>query len=452
MASINAKRPTTSGTTHEGGPARYQAQERELKRAVLACLLFEDGFYEGGVSIAKRIADLVPKCDPLFVASLAVEARTQMYLRHVPLLLVVEMAKHDAHKKFVRATIAQVVNRVDELSELLALYWTPKRTPLSNPVRRGLADAFVKFSEHQFAKYDREKAIRLRDVLFMVHPKAKDADQQAVFDRIVKGDLSTPDTWEVAISAAKGDEVATCAAWTRLLAENRLGGLALLRNLRNMLKAGVPVDAVQRAIQLNPFDRVLPFRFVAAMRASNAAALGDVLETAMLRACASLPVLPGTTSLLVDVSGSMHAELSSKSDMRRIDAAAALAVVAREVCQGVRLFTYHDTVSALPNYLRGFALLEEIRKRCRLQQGTMTGAAVRDVNVHKADRLIVITDEQSHDVVGAPTATHGYMLNIASERPTIAYGRWTSLTGFSENVVRYISELEANADGGTLRS
>src|SRR5437870_5504486 len=80
--------------THEGAPARHISAEMQLRRSVLACLLWEDQFYEDGVEIAGRIAELVPKVAAARVAGLAVEAREQMKLRHAPLLLVREMARH----------------------------------------------------------------------------------------------------------------------------------------------------------------------------------------------------------------------------------------------------------------------------------------------------------------------------------------------------------------------
>jgi len=53
---------------------------------------------------------------------------------------------------------------------------------------------------------------------------------------LVAGELATPDTWEVALSA--GASVDKREAWERLLAENKLGAQALLRNLRNMAEPG----------------------------------------------------------------------------------------------------------------------------------------------------------------------------------------------------------------------
>ena len=155
--------------THEGGPAKVIAPEQALRRSVLACMLWEDEFYEDGVEIASRIRELVPRVEAIQVAALAIEAREAMKLRHVPLLLVREMARHPSHRSLVAQTLAQVIQRADELSEFMAIYWADGRTPLSGQVKKGLAAAFTKFDEYALAKYDRAGVVRLRDVLFLCH-------------------------------------------------------------------------------------------------------------------------------------------------------------------------------------------------------------------------------------------------------------------------------------------
>ena len=103
--------------THEGAPAPHISSELQLRRSVLACLLWESQFYEDGIEIAGRIAELVPKVTAEKVAALAVEAREQMKLRHAPLTLVREMARHKTHRALVAETLARVIQRADELAE-----------------------------------------------------------------------------------------------------------------------------------------------------------------------------------------------------------------------------------------------------------------------------------------------------------------------------------------------
>ena len=105
--------------THEGSPARHISSELQLRRSVLACLLWESQFYEDAVEIRGRIAELVPKVAAEKVAAFAVEAREKMKLRHAPLLLVREMARHKTHRAPVSETLARIVQRADELTEFV---------------------------------------------------------------------------------------------------------------------------------------------------------------------------------------------------------------------------------------------------------------------------------------------------------------------------------------------
>jgi len=73
---------------------------------VMACLLWESQFYEDGVEITGRIAELVPKVGAEKVAALAIEAREQMKLRHAPLLLIRDMAHHRTRRHLVADTLA----------------------------------------------------------------------------------------------------------------------------------------------------------------------------------------------------------------------------------------------------------------------------------------------------------------------------------------------------------
>jgi len=88
------------------------------------------------------------------VAALAVEGRERMKLRHAPLLLVREMARHKTHRALVSETLARIIQRADELAEFVAIYWKDGRVPLSGQVKKGLAASFPRFDEYQLAKYD----------------------------------------------------------------------------------------------------------------------------------------------------------------------------------------------------------------------------------------------------------------------------------------------------------
>jgi hypothetical protein len=429
--------------THEGAPARVITPEQALRRSVLSCMLWEGEFYEDGVQIAGRIQELVSQVAAERVAALAVEARERMKLRHAPLLLVREMARHAAHRALVAETLERVIQRADELSEFVAIYWAGGRQPLSAQVKKGLAAAFGKFDEYALAKYDRSGTVRLRDVLFLSHARPVDEAQAALWKRLAENELATPDTWEVALSAAgRGEGSDKRQVWERLLVERKLGALALLRNLRNLHTAGVSEELVTAALAELKTERVLPFRFLAAAR--SAPQWEAALEAAMFRALEGRAgKLAGHTVLLVDVSGSMESAISSRSEMRRTDAAYGLAILLREIAEKVTIYTFSEKAMRVPSR-RGMALRDAL-DQSQLHAGTYLGAALQQVEAEVRegwDRLVVITDEQSHDQVPAPRGK-GYVINVASNRNGVGYGAWTHIDGWSEAVVEYIAELEA---------
>src|SRR5258706_2561824 len=255
MTKMNVWKRVFPARTREGVVAQRVDPRRELRRTVLTCLLWEDTFYEKGNDIAKRIAELVARNKPEDVAALAVEARGKMQLRHVPLFLVRELARRKGAGTLVAEPLDGVMQRADELGEFVALYWTPRKQPLSAGVKRGLAKAFTKFDAYQLAKYNRDGVVKLRDVLFLSHAKPINAEQAALWKRLVENTLDPPDTWEVALSAGKDKR----ETWERLLSEGRLGGMAVLRNLRLMLASGVDPKLI--AVRLEKgIARALPFR------------------------------------------------------------------------------------------------------------------------------------------------------------------------------------------------
>lgn len=417
--------------THEGGRASsHQKPFEELERAVSTCLLWENTFYDTGNDIANRIASLCLKVTPQQIAALAIYARTDLKLRHVPLFLCVQLLKRGAGST-TGATIAEVVKRPDEMGELIALYRKEKRIPLAAQLKKGLAAAFPKFSEYQLAKWNGDAAVKLRDVMFMVHPKPKDKAQAKIWKQLVEGTLESPDTWEVALSSGKDKK----KTWTRLLKEGTLGYMALLMNLRNMSEAGVDSSLVESALRKGAANsKALPFRFISAYKHAPqyAQAISDAMELAVDGE------LKGSTAIVLDVSGSMDAAISDKGTLLRYEAAAALAVLVRGISKSCRVFTYDTHCREVAN-LKGLGLLDAIKQQ--VGGSTMTAAALRHVNTlcPALDRVILLTDEQAHDGIHPLWAKYGYIINVAPHAPGLdTGGKWVRINGWSERVIDWI--------------
>lgn len=417
--------------THEGAPAKHIGPEARLRRSVLSCLLWEKEFYEDGEDIATRIETEAKNCSKEVVLALALEARQVFGLRHAPLALLLALVRR--RESDVAEAIASTISRPDEIAELLALYWRKGKRPIANQLKKGLAAAFGKFDEYQLAKYNRDGLVKLRDALFLTHAKPRDEAQVELFKKLASGQLAVPDTWETSLSAG-ADKKET---FERLLQSGKLGYLALLRNLRNMAQSGVDESLVFAALsETHRASRVWPFRFVAAARAVPQ--WESQIDAALQRKISAERPLPGRTIVLVDVSASMDCKLSQMSDLTRLDAAAALASIIP--AESLRVFSFsYDTVEVPPR--RGMAGIDAIT-RSQEHSGTYLGKAVEKINSFPHDRLIVITDEQSHDRVPDPVARRAYLINVASNRNGVGYGKWIHLDGFSEAVLKWIQVSE----------
>jgi hypothetical protein len=443
MRTNTAVRDTHRHVTHEGAPATRASAVDELRRTVMTCMLWEDTFYEEGVAITERLADLVGRCTDAQVVAVAEQARNQMGIRHAALWLAVMLFEQKRPAAGERA-LGAVLRRADEPAEVLALWFKNGRRPVPYAMRRGLTAALRTFDAYQLAKYDHARsAIRLRDLLRLIHAKPHGAAQAALWRLAVKDELPVPDTWEVAISAAGSDPDAKRETWARLVRERKLGGLALVRNLRNLQQAGVPTAEVAAAIDEAQFARMWPFQFVAAWQ--HAPDYAVPLEAAMLRALAGLPRLLGTTAVLVDVSGSMvGTPVSARSKMDRLHAAAGVAMAARELCDRPRIFAFGTGVSEIERPPSGFQLLNAIRQSPHYNGGTRLGEAVRTVMETGPRRLIVISDEQTSDQVTPPGRDClAWMINVAPYQHGVSYrDGWNRVDSWSSQVLRYIAQSE----------
>jgi hypothetical protein len=485
MASVNAATRRIGPQVHTapGAPAARINKALQLQRLLNACMLWEDNFYIDGETVAGLIQKLVHETSAEKCAELAVKARNEQKLRHAPLLVVREMARASAdHKALVADTLFAVIQRPDEITEFLAIYWKDGKQPLSAQVKKGLARAYSKFSEYQLAKWNKDKDIKLRDVIFLTHAKPKDKETGLLFAKLVNKDhvpaktksgfataktykglakkfvgLETPDTWEVALSGG-ADKKET---FTRMLEEGTLGAIAVLKNLRNMTQAGVSNSVIKSGLATMKTERVLPFRFITA--AKYAPGFESELEQAMFRCLAGAPKLLGRTGVVIDVSGSMGGVVSGKSELGRIDAAACISMLLREVCEDVVIYCTagSDSTSVAKTEMipsrRGFALRDLINQSAgRLGGGGIFLTQVMDyVRKHEQgdfERIIVITDEQDCERDPARAASrantfgaHNYLINIANEKNGIGYRKWLHIDGFSESVINYIFAEEGQA-------
>lgn len=419
----------TTLRNYEGATAYALSPEMELYTAVATASL-AGTFYEKADARLARLRELIARNDPAFVAKLAQYTRSQMHLRSVPLVLAVELARLQAGDGVVRKAVSGVVQRADEITELLAYYQAANRRSgpkklnrLSKQVQKGLAEAFNRFDAYQFAKYDRDGDVKLRDALFLVHPRPASREQQAVFDQIAKGTLATPYTWETELSALGQQKfaseaekrAATTAKWQELIESGKLGYMALLRNLRNIVQAKVSWDHMEKVCaRLADAEAVaqakqLPFRYLAAYNELLAVKEGSVpavlaaLEAALQASTANMRGFDGNTRVLIacDVSGSMQQPVSPRSVVQLYDVGLMLGMLMQNRCKHVTIGMFGESWKRVT--LPGKNILANVntlrRREGEVGYATNGYLVIRDLINHKevVDKVLIFTDCQLWD-------------------------------------------------------
>lgn len=429
----NVKQRAERQKTHEGAVARRDDPLTRLANVLNAHMLWEDQFYVDGKASADALRDAVlgaMEHDALATGNLIIDARVKMKLRHAPLWAAVQYALNNGPD--ARDLIFNVIQRADEMAEVLAMAGARKAP---HAVMKGVRDVFEngRFDEYQLGKYRGEgKAVTMRDAVFLTHP---DPVRAPLVQKVVDGTLAVPDTWETALSGGAEKR----ETFERLMSENRLGALALLRNLRGMLDAGVPRGLIEEALGMANWRTVLPFRFVNAAR--SAPEMAQALDKAFGKAVAGSVYLPGHTAVLLDTSGSMSASLSAKSTLYRVHAGTALAAAING--DQVTLIQWAERAAIVPNF---GSLSTALTVHCgAVGHATFLEPAIRKAMVNDVDRIIVVSDMQfgDRDIPVVPTHVKGYTINVGSYRENgLIRGNWTHFTGFSEHVLKYIGAAE----------
>jgi len=423
----------------EAGATKTFDALTELNRLTSCCLLGEDTFYVSGQDIQERMKEVVDKVDVEDVAKIAVHARLELGLRHAPLMLLNTLAPRNS-SLIVRDTAGLILRTPKDAMDLIALYWKNGKRPLPNAYKAAIRDGFSRWTDYQIAKYATltNVNVRLRDLLFLSHAKPSAERGPVVFKMLADDTLKAPDTWESALSVPGADKQ---EVWTRLLKEGKLGALALVRNLRNMEQVGVDPALVTEALSATKANDIWPWQALAAAR--EAPGYTHQLDEIIVRSAGRLQEIPGHTVVMVDVSGSMDAGLSHRGSMSRMDAAAGLATVFREVCDQVTIGSFSDHYVQLKGKTlpRGTTLAKAIIKS-QTHSGTHLASSIDEMLrlTPEFDRLVILTDEQAHSPVFVRAKQPTFIVNLAPYSRGVDWeGPITRINGWSGGVVRFLA-------------
>ncbi len=242
--------------------------------------------------------------DTLKVASML---RNEDLIRVTPQVILVRAANSIQSKGtgIIKSHARDIIKRADEPATGLAYQLEVYGKPIPNALKKVWAEYLGSLKEFQLAKYRQEsREVKLVDVINLVH-----AHSPAI-DKLMRGELKLTDkTWEAIVSEKGSNKI----AWEEAL--EVMGHMALLRNIRNLLKAGVePKEFTVKLLHGAEFGKQLPFRYYTAYK-ENSSAPGIVLDT--IEECLkisldNLPRFAGKVMSLVDNSGSARGNTTSE--------------------------------------------------------------------------------------------------------------------------------------------
>lgn len=392
----------------EGAVAFKMEDDLRLYTRVLTSLVNEDKFYKKGDAHDKAILVNLKKVNPVFAAGLAVYAREVFNLRSIPVMLLAELAELHRGDKLVGRAIERIIQRPDELTEMVAYRLNKYSRTLPQQIKKGLARAFTKFDEYQLQKYNKAGDVKLKDVLFMVHPKPKDKEQDKMWKRLINDELKTPETWETKISG-KGS---TKENWEDMLKSGKMGIMAVIRNLRNFVEKEVDLEpAIKLLTDKNVIlkSRQFPFRFYNAYRelvkVNAPVEILNAVVDAMEISTENVPNLDGRTLIAVDRSGSMDQPLSRYGSTKYFEIAGLLASIYHKKNPSgtiVGSFSGDWDVRTLNSRDSIITNMEAINKGYHGSTNTYKVFDWLKDSGEKFDRIIILSDEQAWD------SGHGY--------------------------------------------
>lgn len=508
--------PTAPVRTKAQRTQTYNADEAYVRDAkselfVLAVNFMgeqEQTYYESGDARQDRFVKLIHQVtseDPEWMQQFIPWLRNDAFMRTASAVAAAEyVAARGPHGA---AVIESAAKRADEPGEILG-YWLAKygrKLPMA--LKRGLARASNKlYNEFNALKYDGVgRGVRMGDVIELTHPVPRDNAQSVLFEylldrrhhpdeiraevaalpmidnnralRVVPADerreklryagaeilQASGFTWESLSEWLPGGMDAE--AWE--FAISQMGFMALLRNLRNFDQAGISDVTVKPIIDkfTDPGavakSMQFPYRFYSAYKNVVTNRWAHALDTALDLSCSNIPKLSGKSLVLIDLSGSMCATLSAKSEVQNWEAATIFGVAQFRAAGFSGDLVGFGTDNEAVLMSKGMSILKGVEKVRALQTSgrlgwstNMWNALSRHYSGH--DRVLIFTDEQADRHFARQTILERvkapiYFWNLGGYRPAVVEmgtnGRY-EMAGLSDATFRQIALLEQFRDAG----
>lgn len=439
---------------HQGGTGYKLDAKTELVGLLVSSTDFNNTYYESLNDREKRLKNLIQEVaskDPEFVGKAIVYTRAVIGNRSVthfaavcllPFISGTPFATRFFTKRHKKLNMGGVIRRVDDMSEIMAVYQAfnkDKRFP--NAMTRGFKSVIENSDAYELAKYQSKgKNIKLVDIVRLTHPVSNDKNRDAL-KQLIEGTLTQFNTvedknvksgQEVAAKVKSGEITKKEAEkelseakednFKELIMEGKIGYLALLRNLRNILNVSSNSGLINAACKLLTDEKlirqslVMPHQIDIAMEillTEFSTQKASKFITATNKAYElSIPNLKevfthGKTAVVVDTSGSMEGGWSGKvriGSNKTINKSPKekAALIGATFAKGIDADLYKfasecgkvnynllDSVNTIKNLM--------LTDNGRLGHGTHFNNVFKQLNKVGYDRIFIISDMQCGD-------------------------------------------------------
>lgn len=419
---------------HQGWTSYTLEPEQELVKLALTSFM-DKSFYETMSDKLTRLREYCQKVPSSFLLKLSVWARNKG-LRTVNQCMLMEGMKD---KDFIQA-FQSLVQRPDEILDMIGYYvlvnWQhPDRIKMANKLKKAIKIKLQSFSEYQLAKYKGKwDVINLYDLVNITH-----AFSPAI-DKLMKGELQPADTREAEVSANWN----TIESRTRLLDENKLGALAFIRNLRNMIQVGIGHNKLENYLETIDFTKLFPFQTIQSVDVcvrevwlSTKSPLYKALEKKIYQSFTNFAKLfKGKVAVWVDISRSMHTSINNKSQLQRQTMAWYYGQWLQD--HWADIYAWWNKCYDATNFT--------IDDFMRFNEWTDINCLLRMVAWKGYDTLFVITDEQSSIKIENCKIPNIIIWNIADYSNSLipTFDKWyTYITWFNDAQFELIDDLRS---------
>jgi len=447
MAKFNEKKVQERVQSYEG-TILYKRNTVEAWFNMLFSSFLENQYYEKSSDQIDRLLNLTEavadQYDYAFVGKAAIFARNELGMRSVSQLIAAWLNDKSFQEK--REFYRSFMRRPDDVSEIFGAvkYLDGKR---SHALIKGSANYLSSLGQYEITKYKMiGHTYNMYDLINLTHANSK------VINDFKNNLLKAPDTWEVSV-AKKQSKESRQATWKEMVEEGKLGYMALLRNLNNILdnpnidNEWIGEYLYPQLINENKIRKslVFPYRIYTAHKnlKINNLLIEEALGRAFGIATYNIPKFDGINAIVLDVSGSMENYISSNSNITLKEIGACFATALFLNGSNIDFIKFGTDAKRFNNFSRlnnPFSIIDAMCSNSNCGWGTNIQSAI-EIMKDTYDRIFVISDMQIFWT--------NYNSYYAGSRTDSIYNwnkRYGNIMTYSFDLANYDGQIEPPSD------